>query len=221
MPMNADDPVARYFDSHTRRYDELYGEGSSLAQRLVDRFLHQVIKERYDLTFERAGNVAGKRILDIGCGSGRYSLRFALGRAEVVGVDVSEKMLEIAAARAKDAGVADRCTFLCVNFMDWQPETVFDVVTAIGLFDYITDPAPYLKKIHQLLHGDLFASFPIRWQVRALIRRLSFLPSGCPVRFYSRNEVDRLCEGSGFGQREVISLDRDYFVHGRTDGAGM
>lgn len=212
--MNDAHKVAQYFDAHTQRYDELYGEVHSPLQRLIDRLFHEVIKQRYDLTFARSGDLRGKRVLDIGCGSGRYTVRFAVdGAAEVVGVDVSEKMLDLARARAEAVGVAGRCTFLRAEFLTWPSARPFDIVTAIGFFDYVTRPAPYIARIAELCRGDVFATFPIRWQVRALIRRLSFLSSGCPVTFYTSREVQGLWGGHGFANAEVVTLDRDYFVH--------
>jgi SAM-dependent methyltransferase len=205
--------VSRYFDTHTRRYDELYGDSKTLLQRLVDHFLHRVIQERFDLAFARCGPLAGKRVLDIGCGSGRYAVRFAQeGAEEVLGIDLSGRMLELAGARARAAGVTNRCHFQQADFVEAPIEGPFDLITAIGLFDYVADPAPHMAKMRRLVRGRALASFPIRWQVRALLRRLSFLPSGCAVRFYTRGTVRRLCAGAGFPRWELVTLDRDYFI---------
>jgi 2-polyprenyl-3-methyl-5-hydroxy-6-metoxy-1,4-benzoquinol methylase len=211
--------VGQYFETHSRRYDELYGERHSPMQRLVNRLLHRVIQERFDLTFARCGPLEGKRVLDIGCGSGRYAVRFAQeGAAEVVGIDLSRRMLELAEAHARSAGVADRCRFECVDFAQAAFRDPFDMMTAIGLFDYVADPEPLLGKMRGLLRGRAFASFPMRWQVRALLRRLSFLPSRCPLYFYDRRDVTRLWADAGFVRWEVVALDRDYFVIADADG---
>ncbi|MBI4242091.1 MAG: methyltransferase domain-containing protein [Candidatus Rokubacteria bacterium] len=211
--------VGRYFETHSRRYDELYGERHSPVQRLVNRLLHRVIQERFDLTFARCGPLGGKRVLDIGCGSGRYAVRFAQeGAAEVVAIDLSPRMLELAEARARAAGVADRCRFERADFARAAFRGPFDIITAIGLFDYVAEPEPLLVKMRGLSRGRAFASFPMRWQVRALIRRLSFLPSGCPIYFYDRRDVARLWADAGFGRWEVVALDRDYFVLADADG---
>lgn len=211
--------VAQYFDTHTQRYDELYGENHSLTQRLVDRFFHRTIKERFDRTFARAGDVRGKRVLDVGCGSGRYAVRFAIEGADVTGVDVSDGMLGVAASRARALGVADRCRFVRESFVDWSSDEQFDIITAIGLFDYVGDPSALVAKIRRHLRGEVFASFPIRWQVRAFIRRLSFLPTGCPLNLYTEAEVRRLWAGARFASVDFARLDRDYFVHGRVSGS--
>lgn len=205
--------VSRYFDTHTRRYDELYRQSKTPIQQLVDRFLHRVIQERFDLTFSRCGPLDGKRVLDIGCGSGRYAVRFAQeGAAEVLGIDLSRRMLEVAEGRAREVGVADRCRFQQADFAQAAIEGPFDFITAIGLFDYVAEPALHLAKMRRLLRGRAFASFPIRWQLRALFRRLSFLRSGCPVHFYTRRTVTRLSARAGFPRWELVTLDRDYFV---------
>ena len=51
---------------------------------------------------------AGHRVLDVGCGTGALALRAARRGARVRGIDVSPEMLEIAAERARRAGVAER-----------------------------------------------------------------------------------------------------------------
>jgi hypothetical protein len=124
-------------------------------------------------------------------------------------------MLEVAQSRARALGVADRCRFLRESFVDWGSDEQFDVITAIGLFDYVGDVPVLLAKIRRHLRGDLFASFPIRWQLRSLIRRLSFLPTGCPLNLYTEGQVRRLCAGARLDGLDVVRLDRDYFVHGR------
>jgi len=205
--------VGQYFETHSRRYDELYGEHHSLLQRAVNHLWHQVIQQRFDLTFARCGPLAGKRVLDVGCGSGRYAVRFAQdGAAEVVGIDLSTRMLELAMARARAAGVAERCRFERADFSHVTFQGTFDIITAIGLFDYVARPESHLGRIRDLLRGRAFASFPVRWLVRTLIRRLSFLASGCPVYFYTRREVERLWADAGFAHCEIMALDRDYFV---------
>jgi SAM-dependent methyltransferase len=70
------------FDRYTRAEDSY----SELIERPV--------------LLELAGNVDGSKLLDLGCGSGVYSLTFASQGAKVVGVDLSETMIELARGRA-------------------------------------------------------------------------------------------------------------------------
>ena len=71
------DRVRLYFDNHAQQFDAIYRPEKRLGQKLVDRLFHQVIHRRFQLTFDWCGPVAGKRVLDIGCGPGQYALEFA------------------------------------------------------------------------------------------------------------------------------------------------
>ncbi len=55
------------------------------------------------LVFEMLGNIFGKKILDVGCGTGNYSLELASSGAEVYGIDSSEEMLEAARKMANES----------------------------------------------------------------------------------------------------------------------
>src|SRR5689334_19600310 len=54
------------------------------------------------------GDVRGRRILDLGCGEGGYARAFAGRGADVVGVDGSARLIEVAGARAVAAGLSIR-----------------------------------------------------------------------------------------------------------------
>jgi ubiquinone/menaquinone biosynthesis C-methylase UbiE len=63
--------------------------------------------------FERIGSVAGRTVVDMGCGRGRISVYMALHGARVVGFDINEASLAEARELAAKWNVADRCRFLC------------------------------------------------------------------------------------------------------------
>jgi ubiquinone/menaquinone biosynthesis C-methylase UbiE len=63
--------------------------------------------------FERLESVAGLTVVDIGCGTGNFSVYFALHGARVIGFDIDEASLRRAVLLAERWGVQDRCVFLC------------------------------------------------------------------------------------------------------------
>lgn len=95
-------------------------DGQSITGRRNRRFL-----ERMDLT-----KIAGKRILDVGCGNGQFSVFFAMYGAEVWGIELSEVGIDVANATAQMNGVSDSCHFIVGD------ATATDFPT--GHFDYIT-----------------------------------------------------------------------------------
>lgn len=70
---------------------------------------------------EQISPLAGKRILEVGAGSGSLAVWLALQGAEVTGIDVSAGILEVAERRARISGVGDRTTFLHCPIEDFDP----------------------------------------------------------------------------------------------------
>ena len=74
-------------------------------------------------------SLQGKRVLDIGCGIGQYSVLCAKAGANVTGVELSSVGVETAKKMAKANGVADRCEFINGDFTQQEfPDGEFDVV---------------------------------------------------------------------------------------------
>ena len=158
----------RYFDAEAERFDAIYRSDKGLTQRVVDRLFRTVIHRRFALTLELCGDVKGKRVLDVGCGSGRYAIELARRGAEVVGLDFAPAMVEMSTQRASEAGLSDRCTFEVAEFLEWCEPHHFDICLGIGFFDYIAEPQRFLAKMRQITEGQGVFSFPVRWTVRSL-----------------------------------------------------
>ncbi len=207
------DKVRRYFDGAAERFDAIYRSDKGVGQKLVDGLFRNVIHRRFELTFEVLGSPAGKRVLDIGCGSARYGVELARRGAEVVGLDFAAGMVELAREAASAAGVADRCRFEQCDFLNWSDPEPFDICLAIGFFDYIGKPGAFLQQIRALEPQQCVFSFPMRWTLRTLPRWLRLNANGCPVYFYNAVQVERLLRESGWDRIEVHRLSRDYIVH--------
>ncbi|AOS81326.1 MULTISPECIES: class I SAM-dependent methyltransferase [Hydrogenophaga] len=87
----------------------------------------------------------GKRVLDLGCGDGAYTVMFAdLGVESVLGIDPAATAIEAATRRAAAAGVADRVRFGMGNIYelgDLLDENRFDVIVLRGVLHHLPDPA--------------------------------------------------------------------------------
>jgi SAM-dependent methyltransferase len=106
------------------------------------------------------GEIQSKAVIDFGCGEGVEAVEMALAGAErVTGVDITQVMLERARARAKAAGVEQRCRF-CTE----TGETA-DVITSIDAFEHFGQPDAVLDAMYRLLKpgGRLIASFGPTW----------------------------------------------------------
>ena len=91
----------------------------------------------------------GKSILDIGCGMGQHTKRYSeMGAESVMGIDISEKMLEY----AKEHNDAEIITYQLLAMEDI--ETIgrkFDLITSSLVFDYVEDFDGLMQKIYNLM----------------------------------------------------------------------
>ena len=200
------DRTQRYFDHHAAQFDSLYHEGQPIS-RAFNRAFRKAIYERFAITFDEAEPISGKSVLDIGCGSGRYSVEFAgRGAARVVGLDYAGGMLELARRYASASVSGDRCEFVQGDFKALQLDEQFDVVIAIGVFDYQDAPVEFLRRMAKRCRGRLIATFPGRSLFRMRIRQLRYWLKDCPVRFYAESDVRRIAADAGLEHIRIIPI---------------
>ncbi len=202
------DTVRRRFERDARSFDAIYRLERSPFWRWVNMTLRKAVFERYTITFEQAGDVTGKKILDVGCGSGVYSVDFARrGAARVVGVDFSGNMLKIARQEAAQHGVADRCEFIRADFLELELEETFDISVAMGVFDYVPDQVTFLRKMVALTKGKVIVAFPGHSLLREPARRLRYKLAGKGEIFlYGREDVERIATEAGLRDYEIIRI---------------
>lgn len=217
--MSLEDRVRDHFDGDAERFDAIYAERKGPVSRVVDDVWRGVVRRRFDLTLRELGALEGKRVLDVGCGSGRYCLAYAARGARVVGVDLAERMIALARAHAARAGLAERCDFRVGAFPEAVPEGTFDATTAMGFFDYVENPGAIIAQIGKKTTGVVVMSFPKAWEWRAPIRRLRFWIMRCPLFLYSEADVRALLAASGVTDYDWHVLDRDYVVVARVGRA--
>lgn len=93
------------------------------------------------------GNLQGKTILDVGCGSGRYALRFAQAGATVTGIDLTPEMISVA---QRKAGVA--INFICGDILGADlPPSSFDIIFSSLAVTHIQDLSVLLGKLQSAL----------------------------------------------------------------------
>lgn len=215
--MSIEQRVRAHFDADASRFDAIYEDNDKgFVARWIDRVWRGVVRRRLELTLQLLQPLAGKTILDVGCGSGRYCLAYAEGgAARVVGIDFAGRMIDLAKEAARRRGLADRCEFRIGAFPDDAPNESFDVSTALGFFDYVADPVPLLKCMRKLTRQTIVMSFPKAREWRIPLRRLRFLLNGCPLFLYTEARVKGILEQAGLSRYDWISLDRDYLVAAR------
>jgi 2-polyprenyl-3-methyl-5-hydroxy-6-metoxy-1,4-benzoquinol methylase len=203
------DDVKHRFEWDAENFAAIY-DGSSRAGRWFQRLFRKAVFVRYQVAMAESGDIAGKSVLDIGCGSGVYCIELAKrGATRVLGIDFSESMLSIARDAARSHGVADRIEFISGEFMKHDfGEERFDLSIAMGVFDYLEQPAPFLAKMSALTRAKLVASFPRFSLVRGTARRLRYRLSGRgDVFYYSPREVERLARDARVAAHRLVRVD--------------
>ncbi|MCO6449431.1 MAG: class I SAM-dependent methyltransferase [Caldilineales bacterium] len=108
-------------------------------------------------------DIAGARVLDVGCGHGSLCIYLAQnGASRVAGVDLNEGLINFAAANltANFPEVAQQVEFFCLDLHDYPPET-FDLAVSKDSFEHVLDLPGLLSEIEKRLRpgGRLYAGF--------------------------------------------------------------
>lgn len=210
-----EEKVREHFHDDAERFDAIYEEKKGPLGRFIDNWWRGVVQKRLELNVEKLRPFEGKKILDVGCGSGRFCIAFAReGAAKVVGIDFAHGMIEIAERLAAQAGVSDRCRFITGAFPDDvdRSEAPFDACTGNGFFDYVKHPVPIITAMREMTRGKLIMSFPKAVEWRVPIRRLRFWFKGTPLFLYREQQVRHILAEAGVTDYEIVYLDRDYLV---------
>ncbi len=202
-----------YWDHEVSELDSIYSHGKSKFQNWVDAKFRWDMYARYEYTLQHAEPIAGRSILDVGCGTGRYALEFARrGAKQVTGIDIAANMIALCEERARAEGVESVCQFVVGDLLPFVPDRKFDVVIGIGLFDYIREPLPVLAKMAQVITDRAIISLPRLETWRAPVRKLRLALRGCDVYFYSKERLDSLLRQAGFARYECEQVGQLYCV---------
>lgn len=183
------DDIAEEYDS--KRFSQ--------GGRLIDR------REK-DAVLDGVGPVAGKSILEVACGTGRFSVMLAERGADIVGLDISGAMLSQGRRKAKEGGVADHVEFMRGDAARLPfPDNHFDVVIAMRFFHLADTPASFLTEMRRVSNSQVFFDTFNRFSTRSLYNWA--LPMGS--RLYSRWEIDRLLDGASL---ELATEDHDFVL---------
>ena len=89
----------------------------------------------------------GKRVLDVGCGGGILSESMYFKGAEVVGIDLGEKALNVAKLHQLESGAKVDYQYIAVEELATQQSASFDVVTCMEMLEHVPDPGPLLLHV--------------------------------------------------------------------------
>ncbi len=147
---NADRTELAKFDALAARFWDSHGDF---------RPLHLLNPVRLQFIASRAA-LAGRRVLDVGCGGGLLSEALARAGAEVTGIDLAPAMIEVARLHAAESGLAVGYRVASAEELAEQHPGYFHVLTCMEMLEHVPEPAGMLATLARLLApgGALFVS---------------------------------------------------------------
>jgi len=159
----------------------------SRGGRLIDRREKQAV-------LDAVGPVEDRNVLEIACGTGRFTVMLAERGADIVGLDISEAMLAQGREKAHKAGVADNVEFMRGDAARLPfPDDHFDAVVSMRFYHLAPTPAKFMAEMARVSKEQVFFDTFNGFSTRVLYNRL--LPMGSHL--YNRDEVEELLDGAG------------------------
>jgi len=167
-----------------------------------------------------------KKVLEIGCGLGTDTINFARAGAHVTTVDLSEKSIELARARAAVFGLQERIRFCpgdAEQLSSFVPVESYDLIYSFGVIHHTPHPGAVLKHLRQYSRPGTTIKIMVYhrrsykvgwilmtegkgrfWKLPELVAKNSEAQTGCPVTYtYTRHEGRQLLEHHGFRVTDV------------------
>ena len=203
----------RYWDNEVNGFDAIYSHRKSRVSNWLDAKFRWDMYARFDYTMNQSEPIKGRSFLDVGCGTGGYSLEFLRrGAQRVVGRDISGRMIAVCQERAKAEHQEARYRFIVSDLLQYEPDTLFDICIGIGLFDYIREPQIVLSKMRKVVRDKAIMTFPRFWTWRAPVRKMRLALCGCAAFFYTKERIDVLLRRAGFNHYRMDQVGQLYCV---------
>jgi len=205
-----------FWNSEADTFQRIYTHKKSKFSNTLDQVFRKDMYERFQFTIANCEPIPGRTFLDVGCGNGLYDFELVRrGARKVVGLDIAEVMVGLCQKASAEQNFDDRCTFIQTDLLEWDNAGAkFDVSFGIGLFDYISDPLPVLRRMRELSTDKAIMAFPRLWTWRAPVRKVRLTIKGCDVFFYSAARINKLMKDAGFSRHTLTKVGKLYCVVG-------
>ena len=193
---------------------------SQLAHRWWDpnsefKPLHEINPLRLNY-IDRLTGLAGKMVLDVGCGGGILSESMAVRGAQVTGIDLGEKALKVAKLHLLESGTRLDYRKIAVEELASEQPHHYDVVTCMEMLEHVPDPASTVRACAELVKPGGWVFFSTinrnpKSYLFAIIGAeyvLNLLPRGTHdyAKFIKPSELARMGRHAGLDVGEVIGM---------------
>ena len=200
---------------------------SALAHRWWDptsefRPLHEINPLRLAHVERLAGSLAGKRVLDVGCGGGILAEAMAAGGARVTGIDLAEKPLKVAMLHALETGSAVDYRLVSAEALAEEFPEAFEVVTCMEMLEHVPDPPAIVGACARLAKpGGMVFFSTINRNAKSFLfaivgaeHVLKLLPAGTHeyARFIRPSELSRACRDAGLRIVDLTGMTYNPFT---------
>ena len=194
---------------------------SALAHRWWDptsefRPLHEINPLRLAHIERLAQGLAGKRVLDVGCGGGILAEAMARAGAQVTGIDLADKPLKVAMLHTLESGCEVDYRLVSAEALAAESPASFDVVTCMEMLEHVPEPASVVRACARLAK-------PGGWVFFSTINRnpksflfaivgaeyvLNLLPRGTHeyARFIRPSELAAHCRDAGLSVTDITGM---------------
>ena len=194
---------------------------SALAHRWWDptsefRPLHEINPLRLGHIERLVGGLQGKRVLDVGCGGGILAEAMAAKGAKVMGIDLAEKPLKVAALHQMESGSAVDYRLVAAEALADEMPGAFDLVTCMEMLEHVPEPASIVKACYRLAKPGGWVTFStINRNPKSFLFAivgaeyvLRLLPRGTHeyARFITPSELARHCRDAGLSIADLTGM---------------
>ena len=200
---------------------------SALAHRWWDptsefRPLHEINPLRLSHIERLAGGLAGKRVVDVGCGGGILAEAMAAKGAQVTGIDLADKPLKVAMLHRMESGSTVDYRLVSAEALAEEKPGAYDIVTCMEMLEHVPDPPSTVRACARLARpgGMVFFSTLNRNAKSFLLAIvgaeyvLNLLPRGTHeyARFIRPSELSRACREAGLAVTDLTGMTYNPFT---------